>query len=92
MAIPAGTCLGPYEVVSLIGAGEVYSARDTRLNRSVTLKVFPEVFTRDTQRIARFEREAQLLASLNQAKVCLDINRPSRGRTWPRRSGHPSIR
>ena len=67
-----GTKLGSYEVISLIGAGgmgEVYRARDTRLNRDVALKVLPEAFARDTQRMARFEREAKLLASLNHPNI-----------------------
>jgi serine/threonine protein kinase len=49
--------------------GEVYRARDTRLNRDVALKVLPEAFSRDTQRMARFEREAKLLASLNHTNI-----------------------
>ena len=64
-----GTRLGPYEIISAIGAGgmgEVYRARDTRLNRDVALKVLPEAFTLDPDRLARFKREAQVLASLNQ--------------------------
>src|SRR3974377_178743 len=72
MAIQSGTRLGPYEVLSAIGAGgmgEVYKARDTRLNRDVALKVLPEAFSRDTQRMARFEREAKLLASLNHTNI-----------------------
>ena len=72
MAIQPGTRLGPYEVLSAIGAGgmgEVYRARDTRLNRDVALKVLPEVFARDAQRMARFEREAKLLASLNHPNI-----------------------
>ena len=72
MAIQPGTRLGPYEVVSAIGAGgmgEVYRAHDTRLNRDVALKVLPEAFARDTQRMARFEREAKLLASLNHPNI-----------------------
>ena len=72
MAILTGTRLGPYEVLSAIGKGgmgEVYSARDTRLNRNVALKVLPEVFARDAQRMARFEREAKLLASLNHPNI-----------------------
>jgi eukaryotic-like serine/threonine-protein kinase len=66
------TKLGPYEIVSQIGAGgmgEVYRARDTRLNRDVALKVLPEAFARDLQRMARFEREAKLLASLNHPNI-----------------------
>src|ERR1041385_8235129 len=72
MSIAAGTRIGVYEVVALIGAGgmgEVYKARDTRLNRDVALKVLPEVFSKDTQRMARFEREAKLLASLNHQNI-----------------------
>src|ERR1700757_4540339 len=72
MALSSGARLGPYEVVALIGAGgmgEVYRARDTRLNRDVALKVLPEVFARDAQRMARFEREAKLLASLNHSNI-----------------------
>jgi serine/threonine protein kinase len=68
----SGTRLGPYEILSVIGAGgmgEVYSARDTRLNRNVALKVLPEVFASDVERMARFEREAKLLASLNHPNI-----------------------
>jgi len=72
VSLSPGTRLGPYEVAALIGAGgmgEVYRARDTRLNRDVALKVLPEVFSRDGQRMARFEREAKLLASLNHPNI-----------------------
>jgi serine/threonine protein kinase len=72
MAISLGTRLGPYEITSAIGAGgmgEVYSARDTRLNRNIALKVLPDVFAHDTERMARFEREAKLLASLNHPNI-----------------------
>jgi serine/threonine protein kinase/Tol biopolymer transport system component len=67
-----GTQIGSYQVTALIGAGgmgEVYRAHDTRLNRDVALKVLPEVFARDMQRMARFEREAKLLASLNHPNI-----------------------
>ena len=63
-----GTKLGPYEVVGALGAGgmgEVYRARDIKLNREVAPKVLPEAFPKDTERMARFQREAQVLASLN---------------------------
>lgn len=72
MALAAGTRLGPYEILSALGAGgmgEVYRARDTRLNRDVALKVLPAAFTADADRVARFEREAQLLASLNHPHI-----------------------
>jgi len=72
MALSAGTRLGPYEIVALLGAGgmgEVYRARDPRLGRDVALKVLPEVFARDAERMARFEREAQVLASLNHPNI-----------------------
>jgi eukaryotic-like serine/threonine-protein kinase len=67
-----GTVLGPYRVEALLGAGgmgEVYRARDTKLNRDVALKVLPESFTRDPDRLARFTREAQVLASLNHPNI-----------------------
>ena len=72
MSIAAGTRLGPYEIVAPIGAGgmgEVYRARDTKLNRDVAIKVLPAAFAADPERLARFEREAQLLASLNHPNI-----------------------
>jgi eukaryotic-like serine/threonine-protein kinase len=72
MSIPGSTRIGVYEVTALIGAGgmgEVYRAHDTRLNRDVALKVLPEAFSRDSQRMARFEREAKVLASLNHPNI-----------------------
>src|SRR6516164_5937294 len=68
----SGTKLGPYEILAPLGAGgmgEVYRARDTKLNRDVALKVLPEAFARDAQRMARFRREAQVLASLNHPNI-----------------------
>ena len=68
MALAPGVRLGPYEVLAAIGKGgmgEVYKARDTKLDRDVALKVLPEAFTSDPDRLARFEREAKVLASLN---------------------------
>jgi tetratricopeptide (TPR) repeat protein len=67
-----GARLGPYEVVALLGAGgmgEVYRARDTRLGREVALKVLPEAFASDRERVNRFQREAQLLAALNHPHI-----------------------
>jgi len=64
--------LGPYEIVSPLGAGgmgEVYRARDTRLDRDVAIKVLPEALARDKERILRFEREAKVLASLNHPNI-----------------------
>ncbi|HEV2351088.1 MAG TPA: protein kinase [Terriglobia bacterium] len=72
MPLTLGTKLGPYEIVAPLGAGgmgEVYRARDTKLNRDVALKVLPEAFSADSQRMARFEREAQVLASLNHPNI-----------------------
>ena len=72
MAIASGTRLGPYEVTAPIGAGgmgEVYRAHDTTLNRDVALKVLPELFALDPDRLARFKREAQVLAALNHPNI-----------------------
>ena len=68
MALSAGARLGSYEVIAQIGVGgmgEVYRARDTKLDRDVAIKVLPEAFAADPERIARFQREAKTLASLN---------------------------
>jgi serine/threonine protein kinase/Tol biopolymer transport system component len=72
MTLPAGSRLGPYEVLAPLGAGgmgEVYRARDSRLNRDVAIKVLPAAFTEDRERLARFEREAQLLAQLHHPSI-----------------------
>jgi Tol biopolymer transport system component len=72
MSLAAGTRLGPYEILSPLGAGgmgEVYRARDARLNRDVALKVLPPAFTADADRVARFEREARVLASLSHPHI-----------------------
>src|SRR6266446_5917538 len=72
MALSAGTRLGPYEILASIGAGgmgEVYRAHDTKLGRDVAIKVLPESFAHDAERMARFEREAQVLASLNHPHI-----------------------
>src|SRR5262245_40584651 len=72
MPLSPGTKIGPYDVLSLIGAGgmgEVYRARDSRLGRDVAIKALPENLARDPERLARFEREARLLASLNHPNI-----------------------
>jgi serine/threonine protein kinase len=72
MALTSGTKLGPYEIVAPLGAGgmgEVYRARDTKLGREVALKLLPPLFTADADRVARFKREAQLLASHNHPHI-----------------------
>src|SRR6478672_9543298 len=72
MSLAAGTQLGPYEILSSIGAGgmgEVFRARDTKLNRDVALKVLPDSFASDPDRLARFTREAQTLAALNHPNI-----------------------
>jgi serine/threonine protein kinase len=68
----AGRRIGSYEIVSLLGAGgmgEVYRARDTRLGRDVAIKVLPRIFTADSDRLSRFEREARMLAAINHPNI-----------------------
>src|SRR6266436_9363574 len=70
--LSCGARLGPYEILSAIGAGgmgEVYRARDTRLRREVAIKVLPDAFAQDADRLARFTREAQVLAALNHPNI-----------------------
>src|SRR5499427_7620715 len=72
MTLTPGTLFGPYKVAALIGAGgmgEVYSGTDTRLKREVAIKVLPPLFASDADRLARFQREAEVLASLNHANI-----------------------
>ena len=72
MTLASGSKLGPYEILAAIGAGgmgEVYRARDLRVDRPVALKVLPEEFFEDGERRGRFEREAKLLASLNHPGI-----------------------
>ena len=88
MALNVGTRLGHYEVTALIGEGlmgEVYRARDTTLDRDVALKVLPDAFTADPDRLARFEREAKVLASLNHPNIgaIYGLTRISRSKTSP---------
>src|SRR5215472_981344 len=82
MALTNGTHLGPYEILQPIGAGgmgQVYKARDTRLNRSVAIKVLPPEFASDPDRRHRFEREAHAIAALSHPHICTiyDIGRES---------------
>src|SRR5260370_41210074 len=72
MPILPGKRLGPYEILSAIGAGgmgEVYQAHDTKLGRDVAVKVLPEAFAHDPERLSRFQREAKMLASLNHPNI-----------------------
>src|SRR5512139_3547030 len=73
MAIAAGSRLGPYEIIALIGAGgmdEVYRARDTRLDRTVAIKILPPELAADPDRRARFEREARAVSQLTHPDIC----------------------
>jgi TolB-like protein/Tfp pilus assembly protein PilF len=73
MPLSAGTRLGPYEILSALGGGgmgEVYRARDTRLQRDVAIKVLPEPFAADPERLRRFEHEARAIAALNHPHIC----------------------
>src|SRR5262245_12651685 len=73
MSLPSGAKLGPYEVLAPLaagGMGEVYRARDTRLDRTVAIKVLPENLARDPSLRQRFEREAKAVSSLNHPHIC----------------------
>ena len=73
MALTTGTRLGPYEILTPIGAGgmgEVYKATDTRLDRTVAIKVLPEHLARNPERKQRFEREAKAISQLNHTHIC----------------------
>ncbi len=72
MALASGTRLGPYEIAAQIGVGgmgEVYRARDTKLKCDVAVKVLPAALAADPERLARFQREAEVLASLNHPNI-----------------------
>ena len=72
MALAPGTSIGHYDVTSLLGEGgmgQVWQATDTQLNRQVALKILPDAFAADPDRLARFTREAQILASLNHPNI-----------------------
>jgi serine/threonine protein kinase len=72
MAVTPGLRIGPYEVIGPLGAGgmgEVYRARDTNLDRDVALKILPELFAQDVERLERFQREAKALAAMNHPHI-----------------------
>ena len=86
MTLSAGTKLGPYEILAPLGAGgmgEVYRASDAKLKRDVAIKVLPEAFANDRERMARFEREAQVLASLNHPNIATIYGVEESGGVWP---------
>ena len=73
MTLESGDKLGPYEILALLGSGgmgEVYKARDTRLERTVAIKVLPEHLADDAERRERLEREAKAVSQLNHAHIC----------------------
>ena len=77
MSATIGSKLGLYEITALVGKGgmgEVYRGRDTKLGRDVAVKSLPDVFAHDAERLTRFEREAQVLASLDHASYCTPVN------------------
>jgi serine/threonine protein kinase/Flp pilus assembly protein TadD len=85
MSLAPGSRLGPYEILAPIGKGgmgEVYRARDTKLGREVALKALPEAFAHDSDRMARFEREAQMLASLNHPNIAAIYGLEDSGGTY----------
>ena len=80
MALAPGTRLGPYEIAAQIGVGGmgggVYQATDTKLKRQVAIKVLPESVAADAERLARFQREAEVLASLNHPNIAVIYGLP----------------
>jgi eukaryotic-like serine/threonine-protein kinase len=90
-----GTRLGPYEIVAPLGSGgmgEVYRAKDPRLGREVAIKGLPDTFAQHPERLARFEREARLLASLSHANIATIFGLEEAARTWPGASSTSSTR
>jgi len=85
MPLTPGTTLGPYQVTAKIGEGgmgEVYKARDTRLDRTVAIKVLPEHVAADPDLKQRFEREAKTISSLNHPHICTLYDIGSQDRAW----------
>ena len=81
MALAPGAKLGPYEVIAPLGAGgmgEVYRARDLKVNRDIAIKILPDLLAGDHECLARFRREAQLLAALNHPHIAhvMDLRTP----------------
>ena len=97
VTLSPGTRVGVYEITAAIGAGgmgQVYRARDTKLDRDVALKILPELFAGDPDRLMRFEREAKTLASLNHPHIAqihgFEQQGPTSARTPRCRSGRPT--
>ena len=90
MPLTPGTTLGPYQITGSLGAGgmgEVYSATDTRLDRTVAIKVLPAELASDPDRRERFEREAKAIAALNHPHICTlqyDVTGATSGLSWRR--------
>ena len=87
MALSIGTQLGSHEITALLGKGgmgEVYRARDLKLKREVAIKVLPDEFSRDADRVSRFQREAEVLASLNHPNIATiyDVEEQAIRVTW----------
>ena len=80
MSVTVGTKLGSHEIIGMLGKGgmgEVYRARDTKLKREVAIKILPDEFSRDPDRVSRFQREAEVLASLEHVSYCTPVNEVS---------------
>ena len=85
MGLTAGTRLGPYEILTLMGAGgmrEVYRAKHTKSKRDAAVKLLPDAFTADPERMARFQRDAEALACLNHLSFLLGGGLQSKAPTW----------
>ena len=95
MALSVGDRIGHYDVSALIGEGgmgQVYQATDTKLGRAVALKILPDAFAADADRLARFQREAQILASLNHPGIAACWWRAACWHSWAARWGSGSRR
>jgi len=77
VAVSVVAVLGQYQITARLGVGgmgEVWRARDTKLKRDVAIKVLPDAFSRDVERVSRFQREAEVLASLEHVSYCTSVN------------------